>query len=158
MVEIEEGDGGYLRKERLQHGRVGCYDRLEQTEARIMLALWLLAPSRAGRGGDGSRGVVVVVVVVVTGVGVPEEIRLALLLRAHAALGRQQRRRRRGRQMEALSQLRPYEAILTDEAARKHTKETCRRKVGASAAPVMVSESSTAWWEARVVACVLCGA
>jgi hypothetical protein len=129
VVEVEQRARGYLGEQRLQHGRIRCDDALEQAERRIV-ARGLLALARAGaRNGSGSD--------VAGGVCVPEKVRLALLLCAHASRGR------RRQQLEALGQLRPYEAVLSDEAARKHTKETCRRRVGASAAPAGVSE---AWY------------
>jgi hypothetical protein len=48
--------------------------------------------------------------------------------------------------MEALGQLRAYEAVLSDEAAPKHAKETCRNEVGASAAPAVDADE----WYGRV--------
>jgi hypothetical protein len=125
VVEVEQRSGGRLRKERLEDGRVGRDDRLEQTEGRIM-ALWLLARPRARGLCYGRRGQVA------GGIRVPEEVRLALLLRAHASWDEERRV-----EVERLGQLRPYEAVLSDEAAPKHAKETCRGGVGASAAPAV---------------------
>lgn len=75
MVEFEEGDGGYLREERLQDGWIGRDNGLEEAEDGILPTSAGLSYRAGGRGRCLGAG---------TGLIVPEEVRLALLLRAHA--------------------------------------------------------------------------
>jgi hypothetical protein len=118
VVQVEQRARRDLGEQRLQHGRVRRDDGLEQAERRIVgVDRRLLAPPREGARRARSRGRSRR-----CGVGrrAPEEVRLGLLLRAHAA----RRRVRQHVEVEALGQRWPYEAVLSDEAARKHAKES----------------------------------
>jgi len=119
VVEVEEGDGGHLGQQRLQDGRVGRDDRLKQAEGRIVRLGLLPRPRGRRRSADEGVGAIPVAVAGTCVFRVPEEVRLALLLRAHAGQWRVW-------QLEALGQVRPYKAVLSNETAGKHAIETCR--------------------------------
>lgn len=98
VVELEDGEGGELREERFQDGGVGRHDRLEEAEGGFLAARIRVLLGRGGDAGDGGRGRGrgccrgAGGIAAMAGIAVPEEIRLALLLRAHACRRRSARR------------------------------------------------------------------
>jgi hypothetical protein len=133
MVEVEDGGGGYLRKERFENRRVRGYDGLEDTQRRNRLRR-LIVRDCLGNGRRG-RGVFV-------GIRVPNEV--LSFEQAHGAVF--------AGPLETRDELNADDARVRESTATY--ERVMQRRLKAAAAPIQSKAKSVGWvGRARSCAC-----